>query len=70
MNELELYRKLKRAEEEFSVLKKQFTLAMEALNKLAVAQSGSLDYTAEFNELVKSTVRGVLEEIEGRSNIW
>lgn len=46
-----------------SDLKKDNTTMLEALNKIATLQSGSLDYTQDFFEIVKITVREVINKV-------
>lgn len=43
--------------------KERLSIALKTLNKLAILQSGELDYTQEFFEITKVTVRDTLDKI-------
>lgn len=49
-------------------LTQQLAIAEEALNIICIAQMGSLDYTQDFFELTKNTVREALAKIEELRN--
>lgn len=46
-------------------LSSQLKIALKAMNTLAIAQSGAMDYTTDFYELCKTEIRYALGEIEG-----
>jgi hypothetical protein len=43
--------------------KEKLSVALKALNRLALLQSGELDYTQEFFEITKMTIRDALDKI-------
>ena len=45
-------------------LEAKLAITVEALNKIGMAQMGAMDYTQDFFELTKTTVRETLEKIE------
>jgi hypothetical protein len=61
---MELEAKLEKSQAQLDVAYEQLAIANRALNKLGMLQMGGLDYTQDFFEITKSTVRNALADIK------